>query len=145
VQFKVDGANLGAEDTTAPYSISWNTMTVPDGTHTLTAVARDAARNITTSAPVTIRHRGRAKRGKVRTGLRTTGNACDGLGTFPKNPSGAAAPQKHMRAVVIVLVLLLVLALGSLELIAARGVPDANVPGAATADILRSRGIHLEP
>src|SRR5581483_4244983 len=27
VQFKLDGANLGAEDTTAPYSISWDTTT----------------------------------------------------------------------------------------------------------------------
>src|SRR6267378_4381982 len=25
VQFKLDGANLGAEDTTAPHSISWDT------------------------------------------------------------------------------------------------------------------------
>src|SRR6266850_307509 len=27
VQFKLDGANLGAEDTTSPYSVSWNTTT----------------------------------------------------------------------------------------------------------------------
>src|SRR6185295_2123415 len=25
VQFKLDGANLGAEDTSAPYSVSWDT------------------------------------------------------------------------------------------------------------------------
>jgi hypothetical protein len=50
VQFKLDGANLGAEDTTSPYSISWNTTVVPNGPHTLTAVARDAAGNTTTSA-----------------------------------------------------------------------------------------------
>ena len=25
VQFKLDGANLGAEDTTAPYACRWNT------------------------------------------------------------------------------------------------------------------------
>src|SRR3989441_2741497 len=40
VQFKLDGANLGTEDTTAPYSISWNTSGVADGGHTLTALAR---------------------------------------------------------------------------------------------------------
>src|SRR5205823_5637928 len=40
VQFKLDGANLGAEDTTAPYSVSWNTASVTNGSHTLTAVAR---------------------------------------------------------------------------------------------------------
>jgi hypothetical protein len=54
VQFKVDGANLGAEDTAAPYSVAWNTTTATNGTHTLTAVARDAAGNTTTSAPVTV-------------------------------------------------------------------------------------------
>jgi hypothetical protein len=54
VQFKLDGANLGIEDTTAPYSITWDSTTAADGTHTLTAVARDAAGNTTTSAPVTV-------------------------------------------------------------------------------------------
>ena len=50
VQFKVDGQNLGAEDTTAPYSVSWDTTTASNGSHTLTAVARDAATNSKTSA-----------------------------------------------------------------------------------------------
>jgi hypothetical protein len=54
VQFKLDGANLGAEDTTAPYAVTWDTTTVANGSHTLTAVARDAAGNTTTSAPVTV-------------------------------------------------------------------------------------------
>ena len=55
VQFLLDGNSLGAEDTTSPYGpVSWNTATVSDGTHTLTAVARDAAGNTTTSAPVTV-------------------------------------------------------------------------------------------
>jgi Big-like domain-containing protein/parallel beta helix pectate lyase-like protein len=50
VQFKLNGANLGAEDTTAPYSVTLNTMTLANGTHTLTAVARDAAGNQTTAS-----------------------------------------------------------------------------------------------
>ena len=54
VQFKLDGANLGAEDTAAPYSVSWNTTTATNGSHALTAVARDAAGNTTTSAAVTM-------------------------------------------------------------------------------------------
>jgi len=54
VQFKLDGANLGAEDTTSPYSISWNTATTSSGSHTLTAVARDAAGNTTTATAVTV-------------------------------------------------------------------------------------------
>jgi len=54
VQFKLDGANLGAEATTAPYSVSWTTTTATNGAHTLTAVARDAAGNVTTSTAVTV-------------------------------------------------------------------------------------------
>lgn len=54
VQFRVDGAPVGAEDTMAPYSLQWDTRTVADGPHTLTAVARDSAENVNTSAGVTI-------------------------------------------------------------------------------------------
>jgi len=54
VQFKLDGANLGAERTTTPYSVSWDTTTAAGGSHTLTAVARDAAGNSTTSSPVVL-------------------------------------------------------------------------------------------
>src|SRR3989344_2242655 len=53
VQFKVDGVDVGSEDTSSPYSISWNTATVDDGLRVLTAVARDAAGNKTTSGSVT--------------------------------------------------------------------------------------------
>ena len=54
VQFRLDGASLGPEDTAAPYAYSWNTTTVTNGTHTLTAVARDAAGNTATFGPVTV-------------------------------------------------------------------------------------------
>ncbi len=54
VQFRVDSTNVGAEATTAPYRIVWDTSTVASGTHTLTAVARDAAGNRTTSSPITV-------------------------------------------------------------------------------------------
>src|SRR5204863_22354 len=54
VQFKLDGANLGAEDATSPYSTSWDTTTASNGSHTLTAVARDAAGNTATCAAVTV-------------------------------------------------------------------------------------------
>ena len=54
VQFKLDGANLQAEDTSSPYSISWNTATSSDGTHTLTATARDSSGNQTTSSEVAV-------------------------------------------------------------------------------------------
>jgi hypothetical protein len=54
VQFKLDGVNLGAEATAAPYSASWNSTLASNGSHTLTAVARDAAGNTATSAAVTV-------------------------------------------------------------------------------------------
>jgi lysophospholipase L1-like esterase len=54
VQFKLDGANLSSEDTTSPYSVTWDSTTASNGTHTLTAVARDAAGNTTTSTSVTV-------------------------------------------------------------------------------------------
>ena len=54
VQLKLNGANVGSADTGAPYSFAWNTTSVANGTHTLTAVATDAAGNTKTSAPVTV-------------------------------------------------------------------------------------------
>lgn len=54
VQFLLDGANLGTEDTTSPYSVIWNTTTATNGSHTLTARARDAAGNQTTSSAITV-------------------------------------------------------------------------------------------
>jgi PKD repeat protein/glucose/arabinose dehydrogenase len=54
VRFRVDGENLGGEDTAAPYSVPWDTATAANGSHQLTAVARDAAGNTQTSSTVTV-------------------------------------------------------------------------------------------
>jgi hypothetical protein len=54
VRFRLDGADLAVEDTSAPYSATWNTTTATNGTHALTAVARDAAGNTTTSTGLTV-------------------------------------------------------------------------------------------
>ena len=54
VQFKLDGSALNSEDTAPPYAVSWDTGTASNGSHTLTAVARDAAGNQTTSTAVTV-------------------------------------------------------------------------------------------
>ncbi|MCU1501179.1 MAG: glycoside hydrolase [Ilumatobacteraceae bacterium] len=54
VQFRMDGQNLGPEDTTAPYTASWNSFLVANGSHTLTAVGRDNAGNMGASAPVVV-------------------------------------------------------------------------------------------
>src|SRR5205823_8696411 len=53
VQFKLDGADLGSELTSVPYSTSWETTTTANGSHTLAAVARNAA-GTTTSSAVTV-------------------------------------------------------------------------------------------
>jgi hypothetical protein len=52
VQFLLDNVALGNEVTTPPYSITWNTTTATNTTHTLSARARDAKNNATTSATV---------------------------------------------------------------------------------------------
>ncbi|MFH1256740.1 MAG: Ig-like domain-containing protein [Candidatus Diapherotrites archaeon] len=54
VQFKLDGSNLGSEDTSAPYSFSWNTTTASNASHALTATARDASGNTATSTTVNV-------------------------------------------------------------------------------------------
>jgi Subtilase family/Bacterial Ig domain/Peptidase inhibitor I9 len=52
VDFLVDGAVVGS-DTTSPYSISWNSTAVANGSHTFAARATDTSGNVATSAPVT--------------------------------------------------------------------------------------------
>lgn len=54
VQFKLDGNNLGSEDKTSSYSISWDSKSSSNGQHTLTAVARDAAGNTKTSSNIKV-------------------------------------------------------------------------------------------
>lgn len=49
VQFRLNGVNIGAEDTSAPHAASYDSRLVNNGTYALTAVARDAAGNVTTS------------------------------------------------------------------------------------------------
>ena len=53
MQFKVDGLNVGAEITAAPYTASLNAATLSAGSHTISAIARDAAGN-TTNASVNV-------------------------------------------------------------------------------------------
>src|SRR5689334_11438974 len=54
VQFLLDGASLNTEDTSSPYSISWNTTSAAAGPHVLSARARDAAGNLGTAAVVNV-------------------------------------------------------------------------------------------
>jgi hypothetical protein len=54
VQFQVNGLDLGPEVTTPPYRLSWYTLSTPNGQHTITAVARDAAGHLTISPSVAV-------------------------------------------------------------------------------------------
>lgn len=54
VQFQLDGAALGAVITNPPYTLSWNTTSTTDGSHTLTAVATDTSHNSATSSAVNV-------------------------------------------------------------------------------------------
>jgi hypothetical protein len=54
VQFQVDGVNIGVEDDSYPYSVSWNTTSVGYGSHKLTAVARSTLGLRFTSDPVAV-------------------------------------------------------------------------------------------
>ncbi len=62
VQFKVDGQNIGPEDTTPPFSAAWNTALpingkTSTGAHTVTAVARNlAGQTSTATAGVAVRN-----------------------------------------------------------------------------------------
>ena len=54
VQFMLDDLPLGAEDTSSPYAISWNTATASNAAHRVSARARDAAGNIGVAADVAV-------------------------------------------------------------------------------------------
>ena len=54
VQFRLDGADLGEADTSAPYSVPWDTKTAANGSHTLRAIAEDALGVWYPSDPVTV-------------------------------------------------------------------------------------------
>jgi uncharacterized repeat protein (TIGR01451 family) len=54
VQFVLNGSDIGALDSEAPFQIMWTTTSVSNGAHELKAVAKDAAGNATTSEAVTV-------------------------------------------------------------------------------------------
>jgi hypothetical protein len=54
VRFLLDGAGLGVEDTTAPYSVVWNSAAGAAGVHQLSAVVRDASGNTATAPAVSV-------------------------------------------------------------------------------------------
>jgi hypothetical protein len=65
VQFLLDGADLGTEDTASPYSIIWNTTTGASGPHVISARARDAAGNNTVASNIAVTVDNQAPTGNV--------------------------------------------------------------------------------
>jgi YD repeat-containing protein len=98
VQFQLDGAPLGVEDTTTPYSTAWDTTTASNASHTLTAVARDAAGNSATSAGVTVTV---SNGGAAVTRFEESAASYAGAGWVPRGPeiavfSGGSAVSSDM-------------------------------------------------
>lgn len=54
VQFRLDGTDLGSEDTRPPYTVRWNTSQTADGRHAISAVVRTDSGDTTTAASVRI-------------------------------------------------------------------------------------------
>ena len=54
VQFRVDGVAVGMADSDAPYSDAWNSTSVANGAHMITAVVTDSANQTVTSLPVNL-------------------------------------------------------------------------------------------
>ena len=89
VQFTLNGAPLGAEDTSAPYEVSWDSVSTANGVHVLTAVARDAAGHTTiaTSVSVTVAND---------TGAPTVSVTSPGTGTVAGTVSVAASASDDL-------------------------------------------------
>jgi len=54
VQFLLDGANLGSQVTTPPYSLTWDASAVTAGTHTLSAIVTNSAGLNATASPISV-------------------------------------------------------------------------------------------
>lgn len=54
VQFLLDGGTIGSAQSSAPYSLTWDSKTVANGVHTLAARAQNSAGQTGTSAPTAI-------------------------------------------------------------------------------------------
>ena len=100
VQFKLDGANLGLEDTTSPYEVTWNSSAASDGWRTLTAVARQSSGAQISSAPVAVRVANVAAPAvPTRRHEDTNASVAYGVGWLPRSPddwvawSGGSAVQ----------------------------------------------------
>ncbi len=54
LQLRVDGVDVGSAETDSPFALQWNSLTVGDGPHQLTVVAKDAAGNTSVTSPLSV-------------------------------------------------------------------------------------------
>jgi hypothetical protein len=83
VQFLVDGQPVGSLITSAPYSFSWNSISVANGAHAIQAMATDISGNTATSAVVNVQ-----VQNIVPNGLVGYWNFDEGSGTQAADSSG---------------------------------------------------------
>ena len=106
VQMMVDGSPVGPRLTAAPYTVTWNSTAVSNGTHTVTAQATDTAGVVGTSGPVSVTVSNTAPagpsvdskisvegRGTVTTAGLTTAHAGDVLVAFASSDGPASGQQ----------------------------------------------------
>lgn len=92
VRLQLDGVDLGPEVTVSPYATSWDTTTASNGSHTLTAVARDAAGHTASSSVTVTVQNAVASAGTLLLGTKTVQGAAD------SNPSGSAEAFSYTAA-----------------------------------------------
>jgi Bacterial Ig domain len=54
IQFMIDGNNFGAAGPASPYTLSWNTLTAANGSHTISAVCTDSNSQTAGASTVTV-------------------------------------------------------------------------------------------
>jgi peptidoglycan/xylan/chitin deacetylase (PgdA/CDA1 family) len=84
VQFEVDGVKVGSPVTTAPYSLVWNSATVSNGTHSITAIVTGGDGKTTTSAAVSV---------EISNASTTSGNLIPNPLMTTVSPTNTADPQ----------------------------------------------------
>jgi hypothetical protein len=99
VQFNLDGTALGTKQVTPPYSVSWNTLLTTNGSHAITAVATDAAGNMSTSAAVSVTVANAVAPPTVSITTPTTGATVSGtlsVGAYASSSAGIAKVQFNL-------------------------------------------------
>lgn len=94
VTFKLDDLALSSEDTSSPYSFSWDSTSVSDGVHTLSAVARDSSNNYATSSiSITVKNQSARVSGS-RSSVSSRNQTTNQSESVLSNPTPFLSPQE---------------------------------------------------